>query len=178
MIVLFSELSDMKKIIQKFGPTIRYHIWRLTGVYDPDLEQEVYLRLWQKQDLYAEEGKQKAYIKTVTTNLCRDYKRTNAYKMRTDEISTKTLSETLSEIPDETPLLEETTDLKQRQKIVLTAVKKLPLPLKKVIILSHFEELKEQEIALRLRVPVGTVKSRLHTARNILKQQLLTLKGK
>ena len=98
--------------------------------------------------------------------------------MRTDEISTETLSETLSEIPDETPLLEETTDLEQRQKIVLTAVKKLPLPLKKVIILSHFEELKEQEIALRLRVPVGTVKSRLHTARNILKQQLLTLKGK
>lgn len=164
----------MKKIIQKFGPTIRYHIWRLTGVYDPDLEQEVYLRLWQKQDLYAEEGKQKAYIKTVTTNLCRDLKRTNAYKTKSDEVS----NEVLFEIPDETPLLEEATDLKQRQKIVLNTVKKLPLPLKKVIILSHFEDLKEQEIALRLRVPVGTVKSRLHTARNLLKHQLLFLKGK
>ena len=164
----------MKKLIQKFGPTIRYHIWRMTGFYDPDLEQEVYLRLWQKQEQYTEDGKQKAYIKTVTTNLCRDFKRTNAYKTQNDEIS----NDVLLEIPDETPLLDDTADLKERQKIVLDTVNKLPSPLKKVIILSHFEELKEQEIALRLHVPVGTVKSRLHTARNLLKHQLLFLKGK
>ena len=164
----------MKEIIRTFGPVIRYQIWRLTGVYNPDLEQEVYLRLWQNQEKYTEQGTQKAYIKTVTENLCKDFKRSKSYQVAQEQIS----EEELLELPENKPLLEDIVDLKKRQKIVLKAVNDLPAPLKKVILLFHFEEMKEKEIAERLRVPVGTVKSRLFTARNLLSSQLQNLKGK
>ena len=163
----------MKEIIRAFGPMIRYQIWRLTGVYNPDLEQEVYVHLWQNQEKYTEQGQQKAYIKTVTANLCKDFKRSKVYKSTSLQIN----QDELLELPENKPLLEEVTDLKERQKIVLKAVNALPLPLKKVIILFHFEEMKEKEIAERLRVPVGTVKSRLFTARNLLSIRLQNLKG-
>ncbi len=49
-------------------------------------------------------------------------------------------------------------------------LEKLDIDKRAVLSLYYFEELSISEIALALKIPAGTVKSRLHTARNALKQ--------
>ena len=66
---------------------------------------------------------------------------------------------------------------KMRQKLILKAVDELPAKMRKVIILFEFEGLSQEQIARKTGVPVGTVKSRLFHARQILSQNLSYLKG-
>jgi RNA polymerase sigma-70 factor (ECF subfamily) len=54
-------------------------------------------------------------------------------------------------------------------------VEDLPPMLREVLILNSFEELGYEEIARILDIPVGTVSSRIHTARRKLAGQLRKL---
>ena len=62
--------------------------------------------------------------------------------------------------------------VRQEQQTVLAAVQSLPMELQVVLELTYWQELRGPELAEVLEVPVGTVKSRLHRARKLLKEQL------
>jgi RNA polymerase sigma-70 factor, ECF subfamily len=53
---------------------------------------------------------------------------------------------------------------RERQELVRAGVDKLPDFLRQVVVLAYYQGLKYREVAEILDVPVGTVKSRLHTA--------------
>jgi RNA polymerase sigma-70 factor (ECF subfamily) len=55
---------------------------------------------------------------------------------------------------------------------VTTAINNLPVEFRTVIILADLESFTYEEMATILDIPVGTVRSRLHRARTILKQKL------
>lgn len=55
---------------------------------------------------------------------------------------------------------------------VLTALNSLPVDFKTVILLCDIEEFSYEEIAKIVDIPVGTVRSRLFRARNMLKEKL------
>lgn len=57
---------------------------------------------------------------------------------------------------------------------VASALMSLPLDFRTVILLSDIENFTYGEISVILNVPVGTVRSRLHRARNFLKDKLYT----
>ena len=57
---------------------------------------------------------------------------------------------------------------------VTIAVNSLDTPYRIVIILSDIEDFTYEEIAAILNVPIGTVRSRLHRARQMLKEKLKT----
>jgi RNA polymerase sigma-70 factor (ECF subfamily) len=52
----------------------------------------------------------------------------------------------------------------ERRELVRASVDQLPDLFRQVIILAYYQGLKYREIAVILRIPVGTVKSRLHAA--------------
>jgi RNA polymerase sigma-70 factor (ECF subfamily) len=52
----------------------------------------------------------------------------------------------------------------ERKRLIRASVDKLPDFLKQVVILAYYQGLKYKDIADILEIPVGTVKSRLHTA--------------
>jgi RNA polymerase sigma-70 factor (ECF subfamily) len=52
----------------------------------------------------------------------------------------------------------------ERRELVRASVDQLPDLFRQVIILAYYQGLKYREIADILRIPVGTVKSRLHAA--------------
>ena len=62
--------------------------------------------------------------------------------------------------------------LEQLFKRVRAAVARLPDLLRQAVILVYFQGLKYQDAADILDIPVGTVMSRLHRGRRILKRQL------
>jgi|SRR5689334_6461704 len=55
---------------------------------------------------------------------------------------------------------------------VLAALGRIPAPHQEVILLSDVEELTYKEIAAALAIPIGTVMSRLHRGRALLRQEL------
>jgi RNA polymerase sigma-70 factor (ECF subfamily) len=55
---------------------------------------------------------------------------------------------------------------------VTVAINNLPVEFRTVIILADLESFTYEEMASILDIPVGTVRSRLHRARSILKQKL------
>lgn len=152
---------------------IRAVIKKLTGSYNEDLEQEVYLKAWQNRDKYQEDGKIRAWLGTIAANLCRDYFKSRFFR----ENQSKAGGDEMLEKVAVQGRHEERLDAKTRQRIILKAVDNLPPPLRKVVIWHEFEEVPYAEIARRLKIPEGTVKSRLSTARKILAEQLNFLRG-
>ncbi len=162
----------MEKIIQQNRSRIRAIIKRMTGSFNEDLEQEIYLKTWENLPSYKEKGKFAAWMSALAVNLCRDYFRSKEYQtalrqnpLENEEILAPQLSQE-----------EELTSL-QRQKIILKAVNRLPKKMRIVIVLYDFEEMSYAQIAQKEKISEGTVKSRLFTARKILAQQLSFLKG-
>ena len=163
----------MKNIIQNNKFKIRQIIKNVIGRYDEDIEQEVYIKTYKGLKNYSEQNKFSKWICTITANLCRDYLRSSKFKMQNncdnDEL-------TLNNVKSKTNPEEEYSLLEQ-QKHTLKAVNSLPKKLKEVIILYEFEDYSYEQISKKINVPTGTVKSRINTARKVLKEKLSFLIG-
>jgi RNA polymerase sigma-70 factor (ECF subfamily) len=57
---------------------------------------------------------------------------------------------------------------------MLGALRRIPAPFQDVIVLCDVEELSYKEIADALEIPLGTVMSRLHRGRALLRSELAT----
>lgn len=160
----------MFNLVDKYSRVIRQIIRQKTGAVNPDLEQEIFFRLWQKQQQYQEQGKERAWVCVVATNMCRDYFKSKYVVQVCKQIDLQ------HDIVDESQNPEIKFTQAERQKIILAAVNSLPRKMRQVIILNEFECMPLDDIARKLNVPVGTVKSRIFTARKILADRLFFLK--
>jgi RNA polymerase sigma-70 factor (ECF subfamily) len=70
-------------------------------------------------------------------------------------------------VPFTPPVPQELTDEE-----VLGALRRIPVPYQEVIVLCDVEEFTYKEIATVLSLPVGTVMSRLHRGRSLLRREL------
>ncbi len=64
----------------------------------------------------------------------------------------------------------------EREQWVRTSIARLPEALRQTLILAYHQDLKYREIAEILKIPVGTVKSRLHAALEKLQQMARSAK--
>ncbi len=162
----------MKEIIAEYGGLIRSIIKKITGSYNEDIEQEVYIKTWKNMDNYQEQGKFSSWLSILTANVCRDYFKSKQHIMDTKQVSGEDILDKVKVGGRQ----EEVIDAKKRQKIILKAVDDLPRKMRQVVILFEFEEKSYEEISKKLGLPVGTIKSRLFNARKILCEKLKFLK--
>ena len=163
----------MKDIISQNQGRIKAIIKKLTGSYNEDIEQEIYIKTWKNMNMYKEEGKFVQWISTLAANVCRDYLKSKQHQAEVRKVGDETLLDRVAV----GGLQEEVIDAKRRQKIILKAVDTLPKKMRQVIILYEFEEMSYEEIARKTGDPVGTIKSRLFNARRLLSEVLQPLKG-
>lgn len=163
----------MKDIIKENKYKIKQIIKNFTGHYDEDLEQEVYIKTYKNLDKYREQNKFSQWICTITANLCRDYLRSSRFKIQNNSCSD---DEVLNKIKDNSTPEKEYSRL-EKQRITLKAINNLPKKLKQTIIMYEFEDYSYEQISAKLKIPVGTVKSRINNARKILKEELKFLIG-
>ena len=145
----------------------------MTGGYNEDIEQEVYIRTLRNLNKYEERNKFSSWISVITANICRDYLRSAFFKNQKNTLFDEDI--VLSAKSNNQP--ERILSQKERQKAVLKAVDLLPSKLKKVIILYEFEDLSYEQISKKLNIPIGTVKSRISNARKLLQSSLQFLLG-
>lgn len=163
---------DLKEIIETHGAAVRSIIQRITNEQNEDLEQEVYCKVWKNSEKYKEKGTFRAWIKTVSANLAKDYLKSSQKKLSdntTSDENVLTFVKSQKSTPEELILKEE------RQKRISEAINNLKPKFKEVIILFEIENKSYEEISEIIKCPIGTVKSRLYNAKKELAEQLQDL---
>lgn len=137
-----------------------------------DLYQDTFLKA---MELLSEiDGKQnpKSYLLSIALRLWKNKKRKHAWRKQIASMVSITEESDLDLIkaaaftPETSFLQREESDLVRR------AVGNLPEKLKITALLFYMEDLSVTQISHILKIPAGTVKSRLHHARNQLKKEL------
>lgn len=148
-----------RELFETFGPKVKSYMMRQGA--DPhvaeDLAQETMLVVWRKADLYSEcKGSAATWIFTIARNLRIDRLRR--------ERPFQALPEGHNEEPSPEPLPDETLTERERQTQAQSALDGLPSEQLDVVQLAYIEGLSHSEIAERLSLPLGTVKSRMRLA--------------
>ena len=81
----------------------------------------------------------------------------------------------LGNICDNKPTPDSVFMSKLRQKRIMEAINNLSPKFKEVIILCEIDDLSYEQIAEKLKVPIGTVKSRIYNAKKELAEKLQDL---
>lgn len=133
-----------------------------------DVFQETFLQVHLSADTFDLSRRFKPWLFTIAANKARDYYRKhnrNAAASLSASIDAEDEGERfvdLLESPEQqpqVPLLDA-----ERSRLVKKVIDSLPLHLREILLLSYFQRLSYNQIADSLEIPLGTVKSRLHSA--------------
>ncbi len=163
---------DFKNIIKNNQNNVKSIIRLITREENEDIEQEVYIKVWQKKDSYQEKGKFFGWIGTIAKNLSKDYLKSSTKKLQENSSTEENL---VNSIQDNASNPELAFVKKERQKRIVKAINSLKPKLKEVIMMYEIDGLSYEYIAKTLNCPIGTVKSRLFTAKQQLAEILADL---
>lgn len=165
-----NEKFDIEKEIERMIDTYGQDVLRVSYMYLKDKQraedafQEVFLKVYQKYESFRNESNEKTWIIRIAINVCKDYLR-SSWIRRVLLIDRATTEETTPGIDSEVIRLDENNYL-------FSQVLSLPPIFKEVIILYYYQEFDTIEISKILNIAEGTVRSRLHRARESLKNNI------
>lgn len=137
-----------------------------------DVSQEVFIKIHRGLINFREEAKLSTWIHTIAINTCKNqmgfFKRW--FSKRTD-IDEESLIKSPAPGPEDDALVRE------RDRILKDEIQRLPDKFKEIVILKDIEERSYEEIGAMLEINQGTVKSRLHRAREALAERLRRTKA-
>ena len=147
--------------------------YRFTNSTDDaqDLTQEVFIRVYKTMSSYnLEKGAFTTWLTTLTRNLLVDHFRRSKQDRVTDSIDAGLREEDDSlslgdRLEDPKPTPEDRMASKEAQKMVQLALARISPDLREAVILRDLQDMDYKAIAQVLRVPEGTVKSRINRGR-------------
>jgi len=133
-----------------------------------DVTQSTFVRAWEELPRLRDPQAFTAWLNRIARNLAADRARANRARVRAEEARPESLD------PGDPvgPGPEQHVAAWERDEQVHEAVASLPEPHQEVVVMHHLEGTPVQEVAERLRIPVGTVLSRLARARAALRRKL------
>ena len=159
------------QLVDRHKDQVVNYLTRLTGCRDraEDVAQETFLRFYKQLYHYREEGTLSAYLFRIATNLVRsEERRKRRWQMLRPIFEASGFAGGRSPTPS--PQGDALATEEHRQ--VTRALASLDVIYRAPLVLREIEGLPYQEIAAALDCSEGTVKSRLHRGRQLLKQKL------
>ncbi|HEU5430571.1 MAG TPA: sigma-70 family RNA polymerase sigma factor, partial [Thermomicrobiales bacterium] len=129
-------------------------IWRKAGAYDPDRGE---VRPW--------------LLRIAQTRTLNELRRRGRRPRCVPDADEPRLAAT----PDDAPLPEDEVWRDERRAAVAAAVGALPSPQRRALSLAYFEDLTQQQVAVRLDVPLGTAKTHIRAGKQRLRDALLPI---
>ena len=130
-----------------------------------DLVQEVYLEAWKSFHRFQSGTNCRAWLFKILFHRLHHFRRRWVKAAREDALVHSSEQESLAA---ETPIPQEI-----RDEDVLRALSKVPIEFREVVLLADVEEFSYKEIAETMKLPLGTVMSRLSRGRNLLRRELV-----
>lgn len=147
-------LCDCKSAVERFV------YFKMPSKFDADdILQEVYLAANKSFETLRDQSSFKAWIIGIARNKCNDYyrKRAKAMEIPLEEVREISLSYGRMGMTETNSVRETLSRLADKDK--------------QILYLYFFKDLPQAEIAKKLGIPLGTVKSRLHTAKQNFKEK-------
>lgn len=160
--------AAFETLIRRYHGPIHAYISRMGCEFHAanDLVQEVFIKVCRNLSDYRTERPFRPWIYTIASNTFKDYLK-KAY-VRHDRLNFDDWDDTL-EADDN---LENRFMANAEREIVIAALGKLGENVREIVVLRYYQDLKLNEIAEMMQIPLGTVKSRLFTALRRLKDLL------
>jgi RNA polymerase sigma-70 factor (ECF subfamily) len=168
--------SAWEEIVRRYRRKVFGIAYKFTGRYEEsqDLTQEIFLRVFRSLDKFDRSADFGTWLYSVSRNHCIDHYRSGR---REREVL----------IPYEHPLEEVASgrfdphrriEVMDKREMLLEALGSLPEKLREAVVLRDIKGLSYQEIVERLKLPEGTVKSRINRGRLELGRTLLARKNR
>ncbi|QXJ22274.1 sigma-70 family RNA polymerase sigma factor [Actinomadura graeca] len=152
--------AALAECYRTLAPLVRHHAGRLVpGHAVDDVVQLVFLEVWRSRRRFDPARGLEPWVIAIVRKRAIDQLRAEARHHRR-----AVPLEDAAAVPDAAPALDVAHDVRK-------ALAVLPAPQRQAIVLAHFGQLTQREIADRLAVPLGTVKAR--TARGLRRMQEL-----
>src|SRR5579864_1284165 len=174
-----------EEIVQTYNRRIYNICYRFTGSGSDaeDLTQEVFIKIYRSLESFdVQKGAFTTWVTTMTRNLLVDHFRRTKQDRITDSMDASPKADedapTLGErIEDVKPTPDAVLAGKEKQRLVHEALQKISPDLREAVILRDIQDMDYREIAHVLKVPEGTVKSRINRGRAELARLLSRTKG-
>jgi RNA polymerase sigma-70 factor (ECF subfamily) len=158
-------------VVDRFRRKVFHVAYKFTGKHDEaeDLTQEIFLKVFRSLDKFHRDADFGTWLSSVARNYCID--RYRASRREREVLVEDALAYDLAPASFGNPYraLED----QDRRSLVRRGLEQLPGKLREAVILRDLQGLSYQEMALRLALPEGTVKSRINRGREELARLLL-----
>ncbi len=174
------DAAAWQEIVQLYHRRIYNICYRFSGSADDaaDLTQEVFIKMYRTLSTFdTTRASLMTWVTTVTRNLLVDHFRKGKYDRVTDSLDGTASNQedglTLAEkLEDRSAGPEARVRSQEAQKLVHEALRKLSPELREAVILRDLQDMDYKDIAIVLKVPEGTVKSRINRGRTELARLL------
>ncbi|MEZ5294385.1 MAG: RNA polymerase sigma factor [Vicinamibacterales bacterium] len=145
--------------------------YKFTGRHDlaEDLTQDVFVKIFKSLNTFDRRANFQTWLVSVSRNLCIDHYR--SVRKEREAIDRDVDPGTLAPVSHTTSPYQ-SLEQRDRASLLRRGLAELAPTLREAVLLRDLQELSYQEIADRLGLPEGTVKSRINRGRNELARQI------
>jgi RNA polymerase sigma-70 factor (ECF subfamily) len=165
-----------EQIVKQYWRKVFNVAYKFVGKHDEaeDLTQDIFLKIFKSLDTFDRRANFQTWLISISRNLCIDHYRSVRKERETidRDVDAGNLAPATPE-PGPVAALEQ----QDRVELLKEALSALPDTLRTAVLMRDIQELSYQEIADRLRLPEGTVKSRINRGRTELARQIRKLRG-
>ncbi len=135
-----------------------------------EVTQEAFLAAWQGLPSFRGEARFATWLYRIAYHCClRQLER----RKRGRDLQAVIEAEQILDEMDKEQRVEDILERRDLQTVVREQMEQLPANYRVVLILRHLQEMKYEEMAAVLSLPVGTIKTHLFRARHLLRERLL-----
>jgi RNA polymerase sigma-70 factor (ECF subfamily) len=167
------DIGAFEEIVHRYKDPLYNFTNRLLGdsMFSEDIVQETFLRVYRNKHRYHQIAKFSTWIYTIASNLAKTELRRR--KIRNFfSISSKGADERDYDLPDASTNVERDVDGVLKNEIILREIGALPAHFREAVLLRDVQDFSYEEISKILKVPLGTVKSRVNRGRSRLQKRL------
>ena len=173
------EEAAFQEVLQRYRGPVYNLCWRMTRNDEDarDLGQEVFIKVFSLLDRYDEQYAFSSWLFRIATNHCIDHLRRQRLRFLSIERDGSADEEdTEMQLPSDDPQPDVVMERREALEKLEEVIGELPPHYRAITLLRHDQQLSYEEIAETLQLPLGTVKARIHRARNMVQQLLAARK--
>ena len=167
------DVYAFEQIVHRYKEPLVNFVYHFLGnrIDAEDVIQETFLRVFKNKHLYQSIAKFSTWIYTIAGNLAKTELRRRR-RRRVLSLSRMGSDDRDYDIPDVFSSPDRVVDGGMKEKMIRQAIAELPPKFREVVVLRDIQEFSYEEISQILKIPIGTVKSRVNRGRLRLQKRL------